>query len=233
MKIRIYVLCYSDETYINAIKLYGDKEWAKVVFIKSTVLFESIMYDSWLEENYDDWKDFDYVGTISWKAYMKIRMPDIDKLSLFLDNNKNNYDVAGFYFIDMNMIDRTNYYHPKFRTLWIKILSKLGYSMEQILNPNIKGFYCNYWITSPKLMMDYINFFKKVKDVINNYKDIQDDLWSNSNFQSTTLLTPEQCLEKFGIPHYPYHPFIYERMPCIYFEYTSKILITQKFPELY
>lgn len=233
MKIRIYVLCYSDDTYINAMQLYENKEWAKVVYIKSTVLFESIMYDSWLEENYDDWKDFDYVGTISWKASMKIKMPDIDKLSVFLDNNKNNYDVAAFYFIDMNMIDRTNYYHPKFKVLWIKILTKLGYSLEQILNNNIKGFYCNYWITTPKLMLEYIQFFKKVKNVINNYQDIQDDLWSDSKFQSTTLLTPEQCMQKFGIPHYPYHPFIYERIPCIYFEYSAKILITDKFPELY
>ena len=233
MKIRIYVLCYSDDTYIKATELYGQKEWAKVVYIKSTVLFESIMYDSWLEENYDDWKDFDYVGTISWKAPFKIRMPDIDKLAVFLENNKDNYDIAAFYHIDMNMIDRTTYYHPKFRTLWIKILSKLGYSIDQILNNNIKGFYCNYWITTPKLMLDYINFFKKVKNVINNYQDIQDDLWSDSKFQSTTLLTPEQCMQKFGIPHYPYHPFIYERMPCVYFEYNAKILITDKFKELY
>ena len=233
MKIRIYVLCYSDETFKNATELYGNKEWAKVVYIKSTVLFESIMYDSWLEENYDDWKDYDYVGTISWKASMKIKMPDIDKLSLFLENNKDNYNVAAFYFIDMNMIDRTNYYHPKFRTLWIKILSKLGYSIDQILNNNIKGFYCNYWITTPKLMLEYIEFFKNVKNVINNYQDIQDDLWSDSKFQSTTLLTPQQCMQKFGIPHYPYHPFIYERMPCIWFEYNAKILITDKFAELY
>jgi hypothetical protein len=233
MKIRIYVLCYSDDTYIKANEIYGQKEWAKVVYIKSTVLFESIMYDSWLEENYDDWKDFDYVGTISWKAPFKIRMPDIDKLAVFLENNKDKYHVAAFYYIDMNMIDRTNYYHSKFRNLWIKILSKLGYSMEQILNNNIKGFYCNYWITTPKLMLDYISFFRKVKNVINNYPDIQDDLWSNSKFQSTTLLTPEQCMQKFGIPHYPYHPFIYERMPCIYFEYTAKILITEKIKELY
>jgi len=231
MKIRIYVLCYSDDTRKQALELYGNKEWAKVIYIKSSVLFESIMYDSWLEENYDDWKDFDYVGTISWKASFKVKMPDIDKLSAFLDKNK--YDVAAFYYIDMNMIDRTTYYHPKFRTLWIKILLKLGYSIDQILNTDVKGFYCNYWITTPKLMLDYINFFKKVKDVINNYQDIQEDIWSDAKFQSTTLLTPEQCLQKFGIPHYPYHPFIYERIPCVYFEYSANILITAKFPELY
>jgi hypothetical protein len=105
--------------------------------------------------------------------------------------------------------------------------------MEQILNKDIKGFYCNYWITTPKLMMDYINFFKKVKNIIDTYEDIQHDLWSDSTFQSTTLLTPTECMQKFGIPHYPYHPFIYERMPCIYFEYSAKILITEKIQELY
>jgi len=231
MKIRIYILCYSDDTYKIALELYGDKEWAKVIYIKSSVLFESIMYDNWLEKNYDDWKDFDYVGTISWKTSFKIRMPDIDKLSAFLD--KNNYDFAAFYCIDMNIIDFTTYYHPKFRTLWIEILSKIGYSMDQILNNGIKGFYCNYWITTPKLMMNYINFFKKVKDVINNYEDIQYDIWSDANFQSTTLLTPEQCFQNFGVPYYPYHPFIYERIPCVYFEYSANILITSDFSELY
>jgi hypothetical protein len=230
MKIRIYILCYNEQSYAYALRDYSNIEWAKIIYINSTVLFENIMYDSILLDNYDDWKDFDYVGTISWKAGYKIRLPDINKLATFLETNR--FDVIPFYFIDANLINRTTYYHPKFRYLWIKILTKLGYSETQITK-NIKAFYCNYWITTPILMLEYIKFFKKVKHCIDTYDEIHEDIWSDSHFNSSTLLSPEKCLVTFGKPYYPYHPFIYERIPCFFFDLTATILDTPKYPELY
>jgi hypothetical protein len=230
MKIRIYILCYDEQSYMYALRDYGNKEWAKIVHIKTTVLFENIMYDSWLLENYEDWKDFDYIGTISWKAGYKIQLPNIDKLSIFLDKNK--FDVIPFYFIDANLINRTTYYHPKFRYLWIKILTKLGYNETQITK-NIKAFYCNYWLTTPKLMLEYIEFFKKVKECMDTYQEIQEDIWSNSKHRSSTLTSPQICLATFGKPYYPYHPFIFERIPCFYFDLNATILLTPNYKELY
>jgi len=88
MKTIIFILSYSDETYNYAIKHYKHLKWAKVIRIETTILFESIMYDKWLIENYDEWKDYDYIGFLSWKFNQKIRIPNIDKLNDILDKNR-------------------------------------------------------------------------------------------------------------------------------------------------
>lgn len=231
MKFRIYVLCYDENSRNSANNEFKDKEWAKVVFIKTTVLFENIMYDSWLIDNYEEWKDLDYIGTISWKASQKIPLPNINKVVDYMYNN--NYGISVFYTIPINMIERTNYLHPKFKSLWTKILLTAGFTNEMILETNFIGFYCNYWITTPKLMLEYISFFKDIKKIIDNLEDIQDDIWSDAGFKSTTLISKDRCMRIFNKPYYPYHPFIYERLPNFFFYFKTNILITNTISELY
>ena len=98
-KIIIYILSYNTETYNISRSIYGQYKWARFVILPPTILFENYMYDEWLINNYDEWKDCDFVGTLAWKAIKKIKLPDIDKLADFLEKN-NNFDIVPFYVID-------------------------------------------------------------------------------------------------------------------------------------
>jgi hypothetical protein len=123
MKICIYVLCHNEESKQSAITEYGNSKWAKIICIETTALLENIMYDKWLLENHKDWKDADYVGTISWKASQKIKLPDMEKLANFLDHVP--HDIIPFYMTSQNLIDHASYHHPKFKSLWVKWMTGL------------------------------------------------------------------------------------------------------------
>jgi hypothetical protein len=55
------------------------------------------MFDSWLLDHQDEWKEYDYVGTISWKASQKCHLPDLNTLKKNLQTY--NPDIVPFYCI--------------------------------------------------------------------------------------------------------------------------------------
>jgi len=209
MKLLIYVLCYNQDSYNVASNEYGNKEGYKNVYIESTNLLENIMYDSWLLDHQDEWKEYDYVGTISWKASQKCDLPDLN----ILQKNLQIYNPDIF---EANLVEMSRC-HPNFEYLWVKTLSQFK---SDALNPDILPFLSNYWITKPVLMYEYIEFFKKTKQVLDNYKEIQEKLWEDSKYYHHTL-SVEKCLELFNKPYYTHHPFIYERIPCFFFWYKK------------
>lgn len=211
-KILIYILTYSEDSLKIAKNLYGHHNWAKFVILPPTILFENYMYDEWLLNNYEEWKDYDYVGTLSWKAHTKILLPDIYKLSNFLYNN--NYDLVPFYVInDQQLLDSIDNKQPNNKKILKLLFEELGYPNDFISNKFIE-FYCNYWIATPKVMLDYINIFKKCKNIINSNQDIQKLLWNYIEYKGE--LDDEMLIQIFGSLRYSYHPFIYERIPYLY-----------------
>jgi hypothetical protein len=220
VKIRIYILCYNDLTENKANESFGKYEWAKILRINSTLYLENIMYDSWLLDNKEDWENFDYVGTLSWKALTKIKLPNMDEIIKQLEIKKP--DLFPFLVGKLNMIKRTDFYHPLFSKIWVNLLTKLNFTEDMILSNNILPFYCNYWICPPKLMLEYIDFFKKAKDLIEKDQELQINIWQNSLYLG---IPKSDCMKIFGVPFYPYHPFICERLPCFFFwSRKSKII---------
>lgn len=224
---KIYILAYNQETFDTATKQFSDKSWATVININTTIYFENIMYDNWLIAHKDEWINYDYVGTLSWKSHTKIRLPKLDHIKSIESINFENPDVVAFAPANMNLLYQATRDHGfKFKTLWIEILKKLNYSMEKIMDPSIKLFWCNYWMAKPNVMLDYIKFFQQVKLVLENTKEIQSDLWSNSNYNG--YVSKERLIEIFGRPYYTYHPFLLERLPCFFFHQKYKILPYQE-----
>lgn len=211
--ILIYILGYDNETLHNAMALFGNYKWAKIVILPATLLFENYMYDKWLIEHYDEWKDYDYVGTLSWRAKDKIMLPDMDKLAVFLKNEKI-YDVVPFFVIDsmdhINDIDRRQ---PLNNIILNRLFQKLGFP-DNYLKSNFIQFYCNYWITRPKIMIEYIQFFHKCKEIIDDDAEIQKHIWKYVEYNST--LDDANIKKIFGRPSFSSHPFVYERIPFLY-----------------
>jgi hypothetical protein len=211
MKTRIYILAYNDETFEYASNFYKEYEWAKVIRIKTTILFESIMFDEWLLDNYNDWKDFDNIGFLSWKADKKIPINSVNNVIKLLNNNKYDYDIKPLYVLHF---DENSW---KGNTITYRILNKLfnklNYPDLYVYN-NMFKFYCNYWIAKKDALFEYINFFKKCKQIIDTDEEIQSIIWNDAYYYN---ITQEELLKIFNKPYYCYHPFIYERIPFLYF----------------
>jgi hypothetical protein len=219
-KILIYILGYNNETLNSANELFGSYKWAKIIILPASILFENYMYDKWLLEHYEEWKDYDYIGTLSWRVKDKIVLPDIEKMAIFLKNN-DIFDVVPFFVIDdknwINDIDRRQPYN----NIILKLLfQKLGFPNDYMKN-NFIQFYCNYWITRPKIMKEYIDFFHKCKEIIDNDVEIQKYIWKYVEYNST--LDDASILKIFGRSSFSSHPFVYERIPFL-FMHKYKIL---------
>jgi hypothetical protein len=212
-KILIYILGYDNETLTNANALFGSYEWAKIIILPATILFENYMYDKWLIEHYDEWKDYDYVGTLSWRAKDKVLLPDIDKLAIFL-KNENKIDVIPFFVIDnKDHLDDIDRRQPLNNIILNLLFKKLGFPDNYIKN-NFIQFYSNYWITKPNIMLEYINFFHNCKKIIDSDNEIQKYIWKYVEYNST--LDDANIIKIFGRPSFSSHPFVYERIPFLF-----------------
>lgn len=213
VKILVYILTYSEETLNIAKSIYGHHTWARFVILPPTILFENYMYDEWFKNNYNEWKDYDYVGTLSWKAHTKILLPNFYKLADYLYNNR--YDVVPFFVIDdKEWLDTIDVRQPNNKKILDILFDELGYNKNYIYDNKFIEFYCNYWIAKPSVLLDYINNFGKFKTIINTNQNIQKLLWSYIDYKSD--LDDEMLMKIFGKLRYSYHPFIYERIPFLY-----------------
>jgi len=70
-------------------------------------------------------------------------------------------------------------------------------------------------MAKPKSMLSYIKFIKNSVILMENLENIQTAIWSDPNYSNR--IGEETVLKIFGHPHYTYHPFIGERLPCIFF----------------
>ena len=71
--------------------------------------------------------------------------------------------------------------------------------------------YANMWLTRRDIAFDAIRFVRKGIELLESAPEhIRTLLYSNPNYGGQ--LTTEILLKKFGIPHYPYHPFLLERL---------------------
>lgn len=220
---RIYILTYDNNTLNIAKSIFTDKDWAKVISINTTRYLENTMYDSWLINNKDDWKNYDYVGTLSWRSFQKIPLPN-----LYSDNSQRliteqNPDIVTFYHTELNLIDQATQSHGNnFSKIWHYILKKVGFSDDQIFDPNISTFFSNYWMTKPEIMIKYIEFFAKIKDIIENDNEIKPDLYHNARYG--TYVSGRRLIEIFGVPYHPLYIFVLERLPCFFFHQQHKML---------
>lgn len=101
-----------------------------------------------------------------------------------------------------------------FRSLWDYMSNELGckpdYDYYSVLT-----FYRNCWIAPFNTVVSFLYFAKfafKIVDTSPN--EIKTLFRSDSHY--TGALVGEACMKKFGTPYYPFHPFIFERLICLF-----------------
>lgn len=229
----IYVLCYDDESEKKANVEFSQYPWARIYRIPVEIqnhLFEGVMYQTELMKLYDEWKDKEFVGTISYK--LKDRLAwypyrTMESIDMLISNVKSEEsDVVpimpyyGANFGELNT-DLKNLY-GLLCDLFFPLKSQYSITKAKIITRDLEFrtknfFFFNYWMTTPRIMLEYIQFFNtQWLPVLENCGNT----WNNSNYNGKLTSTQLFALTK-RVNYYPYHPFINERLPASYFRYKN------------
>jgi len=208
-KVIIYVICYDDASEIIANTNFKHFEWARIYRIPEEAqnhLFCSVMYHTELMKVYEEWKDKDYVGTIGYKTLQKMSLdglkhgvdevmtgsydfiPFLTCYSTFLESHSNNV-AKEFETIKNTLFDIVEDYVPLYS-------------------------YANYWVTRPRSMLLYIEFFN---NRLLPHLDKCEHIWENAGYHGS--MSAEKLLQLTKrVPHYPFHPFLAERVVSLFFD---------------
>jgi hypothetical protein len=202
----IYILCYNQDRYELAKEKYQAYHWAQPLIMKyQDYTFENAVWKQLLEIK-DDWFSCEFVGTLSFTAFRKINIDNIDRRI-----------VEGFYtgkpYVNFNCNNRKilehrgRFHHPNFKEIWIDTLH--GLKIDDITENA-----CNYWMCRPDLMVQFIEWHHKVlRPVLMAHPLIFTDA------EYGGAMTPKELIDLWGQPYYPHVPFIMERINKAFFDY--------------
>jgi len=206
----VYIL-YHDDASEQVASFFKQYDWAHFHKLVDSKYLESSMLDT-LKEKEDEWGKSDYVGFIVYNILKKQEFQNIDLAQVIVDSQ--NADVISFYkLLDPDMIDNTTFYHPQFRNIWTKLLTKIGYSEEEA-QTDIPFYPCNCWIAKVDFMKNYIAFANHAKTILENDSELISLCQMDSDYHGK--LSKERLMEIFGKTWYTYHPFIFERLPWFF-----------------
>lgn len=199
--VRLYILCHTIERYNEAKILYSKYSWAYPILMKyNDASFENAFWKQLLEIH-EDWKDFDMVGTLSFRAYQKISMETVDTII-----NTRGWGLSEFYhFYDTGKPLNTRV-HPNLHPITMDILRHFNFRVPT-------GNYCNYWMCTPTLMVRFIEWFESQ---MRPYIFAHPLAMTDSRYGGS--VSKDELLSRIGVPYYPHIPFVLERTNKCFFD---------------
>jgi len=202
---RIYILCYNKERFEKAKTIYGIYSWAFPILMKyQDYTFENAFWKQLLEIK-SEWINYKFVGTMSYKAYEKVNIDDIDR-KIIIDSYKNKCYV---HFADGTtpvLNSPLAAKHPNFKRIWVDVLEKLN------LNDSTESLF-NYFMCTPTLMVLFLNWYSSVYLPVLMSHPL---MFTNANY--TEGLGKDALVKLWGHPYYPHLPFVMERLNKCFFQ---------------
>ena len=195
---------------------------SRVVRLPQTVFFETYAFTNIFPDKIiaDEWENYDYVGTVSWKAPLKFmenfRFGKL-VMSSIVKRAPDDADVialVGQHLTNYTMLEKASQAHPRFKEVWEGLLGAFNkYTPEEISTEGMTPMLCNYWLARPQHAIKFIDFMKKAHHLMETLPSIQEPLWSNALYWANKNLTQKI----FGLDYYAYHPFVLERLTPFFF----------------
>jgi len=238
----IYIVCHDDTSERIAQEDFDRYSWARIYRIPSknqSHLMEGVMYSTELMSVYHEWKDKKYVGILSYKLSERFKegcrlYPNSIKQYDEVIRNANDkiHCVVAFMAYFSSGVDSL----PGLRGILTDTCKKVGIKIEyttptlfKFMNkPQIKSIldtssfiFHNYWMTTPSIMLDYINFFSNVWLPI---LETNQNVWKDSSYIACVsydrpINVKENMLKLTGgrTDYLPFHAFVNERLPRLFF----------------
>lgn len=186
----------------------------------ATLFFESQVIADLVRSGHHN--DCDYFGVVSYKLREKIGTDMKDNwrghanIANHSINNftpeqfeeelfKHNPDVMSFQCHQgHDPVGVAEAFHYGFRKLWFQVMKEINYDWQPTFIENI--FYCNFFVAKSEI---YETFVSDMLMPAMRIMEKMPELMADSGYRSTPL--PEKLKLKYGIEHWPFHPFICER----------------------
>jgi hypothetical protein len=146
----------------------------------------------------------EYIGMVTYSILYK---PHIFKTNILKILERATEDVITLHHIPTERIENTNKDHPKFLSIWNRLTERLGVSPECG-----DMFFCNYWLAKPEILQEYQKFLKRASEILEDDPDV----YCDACYSVGKLSSERLCEITGGKPHYTYHPFVLERLPCLF-----------------
>ena len=208
----IYVMYHDEESY-NTAKMFQKYEWARFQKLGNSIFFENAFFPI-LKTKQGEWESKQYVGLVSYNIVKKQNLKRFP-LRTIIDSAGDADVITFFGYARQDLLSQATFMHPKFLDIWLNLLLKLGYKMEDILSNRIPMFPCNCWMAKPDWMKRYVDFAVQAMELLEKDEGLRTLCYNDSGYRSN--LSKGKLIEISGKPYYTYHPFIMERLPCFFF----------------
>lgn len=168
------------------------------------------------------------IAVCSWKLRQKMKWNVCMPRQLTEDVLKTNFEVMSFtcntkYHQTLAAADK---WHPGFIDLIGKILNRIGEKLPSEVKYPI---YQNHFCAKASIYKKYVNYYLiPAMMVMSVEPDIKELCWKDSNYSNLAKkdsASPQFLLSQIGVPYYPMHAFILERLFSI-FCHNHKIKVT-------
>jgi len=215
----VYVLCPSEDTLAEATRRYAEKPWAKPILLPQYQPYlESFMYTNFLMTRHAEWKDAAWVGCIAHSAHLK--QPMVDQIESVCERARaEESDFIALLYRGDPLVSTAEKWHPGFTRAWLALWESIGWRNKKItMSDEIPSFYCNYWITTPRIMEEYCTLMRYVDQRIRESPQLREVVCVDSGYHhrgtEIAKIPDERRMALFGVPWYPMYIFILERMIC-------------------
>lgn len=117
----------------------------------------------------------------------------------------------------VSMLDAAVFNHGvAFYRAWHGLLTHLGYTDDQIVDPKVPCYISNWWIARPARMNAYIAFYRRAYDTLESSPSLSALFSADSFYRSDRSV--EDIRSSFGgRDYFTLHPFVFERLPGFFF----------------
>lgn len=232
MRCVVYIMCHDDASQAIAeemkVRLATPRVETHVLLLGKSMFFENQAF-CMLSEKFDEWKDADFVGTISYSSEKKSRVTfDIDAI---LDDVSHEYDVISMLnyqmwhrFRRLDMYESLMGFHGKnVIQAWKTLLDAVGCDEKEIFRDVVSEFYCNSFLARPLVFKQFIEFNMMCQKIVLENEHVREVMMKDVVYPNGNL-TPHELKEIYGVEQWPSIPFVFERLAPWYMSGKHRVL---------
>lgn len=181
-------------------------------FFENTIIAELIKQGRHIDHN--------YFGVFSGNFKHKIgSSKDSKKITPQLIYDNLDCDVVSFFrsHRNKNVVTKADVFHPGFKRALQNILSAIGFHVDLEKDTRFTV-YQNHFISKSEIYEQYVNelLIPAMREMDNKAnKELHNIIWQDSNYHKKKNM-PEKLKKEMGVPYYPYHTFICERLFSVF-----------------
>jgi hypothetical protein len=211
--------------YDNASKEACFNEYDHIYNTVCTPFFENDIIVSLINNNAH--KESKYFGVFSGHFKNKIQgAKDGKRINPDYINNNLDTDVVSFFrsHRNKNVVSKAEQFHPGFTRALENIFERINFKID--LKKDTRFIvYQNHFVAKSDIYERYVKeLLEPVMNEMKNEsnKELQNIIWQDSGYHKKKTM-PEKLKKEMGVPYYPYHTFLCERLFSIFLNKYSTI----------